>query len=120
MIIGRGDFGPDRFGEDAAEGVFVERDGFHAEHTPETRFFEGLFESLLRGGEGNIVEVDGHWGKYTTAEAGCIIEREVKDDQRKMFPSSYRAVFYPACGLSQILRQGNAPCRGGQVARDVD
>jgi len=62
MIVRRGSFRPDRFGQHASEGAFIERDGFHAEHAPETGVFEGLLEARLRGGEGNIVEVDGHGG----------------------------------------------------------
>ncbi len=60
MIMRRGDPGPDRFGCDASQCIFIERDGFGTQDAPETCFLEGLLQPGLGIGEGDVVEVDGH------------------------------------------------------------
>lgn len=64
----RRDVRPDRLCGDTVKRILVERDGFYAKDTPETGFFEGLLKPFLCFMERNIVQVNGHWENYTTAE----------------------------------------------------
>jgi hypothetical protein len=68
----RRDLRPDRFGQDAADGIFVEGNGFCAEHAPQPGFFERGLEAGFGVGEGNIVEVDGHAPIITADRAGLL------------------------------------------------
>ena len=54
----RGSFGPNRLGQRASEGVFIQGNGFNVQHTPQPGIAQRGFEAGQGFGEGNIVEID--------------------------------------------------------------